>query len=231
MSAINAVTTSHPSTSTVARRSTISQTAERPQSESNASSATISQAARDALAATVAKAAQASPSVTNQSSEDTSSSAISVNTSPSFKHAMAEKLAGGNAIRTMIQNDPSNPMWAKNVDFYAEHDFTGGLDIGYDISHTLGGASGNPTIDGVLRYSSGETVTAESQTYATKQTSDFQNKLREMIGSEKAKGTTSSDILLQIFDLQETQPSHFRAMMGWPTAADFAINQPGGVKS
>ena len=184
----------------------------------NADSATISQAARDALAASVA-----------------TSTAIPANSEPFFKQAMAEKFAGGNAIRAMIQNDPSDPMWAKSVDFYAEHDFTANPDVLYDISHTAPGASGNPTIDGILRYSSGEIVTAESRAYVTQQTASYQNQLRDMISSEKAKGTAPSDILLKIFDQQGEQPARFRSMMGWPTAADFASSQPsaasGGVKT
>ncbi|HZW25356.1 MAG TPA: hypothetical protein VFF26_07725 [Gallionella sp.] len=210
MSDINIITAMRSSILTTSK-STASQTIATPQPEpaANDSSATISQAARDALAASVA-----------------TSTAIPANSEPFFKQAMAEKFAGGNAIRAMIRNDPSDPQWAKWVDGYAEHDYTAGSDVLYDISHTMSGASGNPKIDGILRYSSGEIVTAESQTYATKQTANFQDKLREMIDSEKSKGTNSSDILLKIFDLQETQPARFRAMMMWPNAADFATNPP-----
>jgi hypothetical protein len=97
------------------------------------------------------------------------------------------------------------------------------------------GASGNPKIDGILRYSSGEIVTAESRAYATQQTAIYQNQLRDMISSEKAKGTAPSDILLKIFDLQGEQPARYRSMAEWPIASDFASSQPsaasGGVKT
>lgn len=246
MPAINFIAATQPSISATTGKSAASQTATtQPQSAANTSSATISQAARDALAAALANASQQPSSVTSgqstataaqsQSAADTSGSAIPANSEPFFKQAMAEKFAGGNAIRAMIQNDPSNPMWEKQVESLAEHDFNLGLDVGYDFSHTMPGASGNPTIDGILRYSSGEIVTAESRAYVTQQTASYQNQLRDMISSEKAKGTAPSDILLKIFDQQGEQPARFRAMMAWPIASDFASNQPsaasGGVKT
>lgn len=183
----------------------------------SADTVTISQAARDALAASA------------------SSSAIPADSEPFFKQAMAEKFAGGNAIRSMVQNDPSNPLWAKNVDFLAQHDFTKNPDVLYDISHTMPGASGSPKIDGILRYSSGEIVTTESQAYVDKQTAIYQNQLRELISTEKAKGTSSADILLKTMDLQDQQPARFRSMAAWPIASDFANAQASattdGVKS
>lgn len=235
MPAINFIAATQPSILAATSKSIAPQTAtNQPQPAANASSATISQAARDALAAALANASQQSSSVTSgqstaaqsQSAADTSGSAIPANSEPFFKQAMADKFAGGNAIRAMIQNDPSDPQWAKHVDFYAEHDFTTGSDIGYDISHTMPGASGNPTIDGILRYSSGEIATAESRAYVTQQTASYQNQLRDMISSEKAKGTAPSDILLKIFDQQGEQPARYRLMAMWPVASDFANNQP-----
>ena len=202
MSSINSIAATPPSPFATPGKSAAQQTAAQPQPSTTADSATISQAARDMAA-------------------NADDSAVPANSSPQFKQVMAEKFAGLNQQQAMIQADPSNPMWAKTVDSYAQHDFTAGSDVLYDISHTMPGASGNPKIDGILRYSSGEFVTAESRTYATKQTADFQNKLREMIGSEKAKGTPAGDILIKIMDLQEQQPARFRAMMGWPTATDF----------
>lgn len=240
MSTINFIAATQPSIPATTGKSTASQTVAtaQPEPAANASSATISQAARDALAAALANASQQSSSATSgqstapqtaaqsRSAADTSGSAIPANSEPFFKQAMADKFAGGNAIRAMIQNDPSDTQWAKHVDIYAEHDFTAGLDIGYDISHTTPGASGNPTIDGILRYSSGEIVTAESRAYVTQQMVSYQNQLRDMISSEKAKGTAPSDILLKIFDQQGEQPSRFRSYTMWPIASDFASNQP-----
>jgi len=242
MFAINFIAATQPTILAATGKSIALQTAtSQPQPAANTSSATISQAARDALAAALTNASQQSSSVTSgqstapqtaaqsQSAADTNDSAIPANSEPFFKQAMADKFAGGNAIRAMIQNNPSDPMWAKHVDFYAEHDFTAGSDIGYDISHTMPGASGNPTIDGILRYSSGEIVTAESRAYATQQTASYQNQLRDMISSEKAKGTAPSDILLKIFDQQGEQPARYRSMTMWPVASDFASNQPGAA--
>jgi hypothetical protein len=219
MSTISSITTAQSSILAATGKSSAPKIATaQTEPAANASSATISQAARDALAASVA-----------------TSTAIPANSEPFFKQAMADKFSGGNAIRAMIQNDPSDPQWAKWVDEYAEHDYTAGSDIGYDISHTMPGASGNPTIDGILRYSSGEIVTAESRAYATQQTASYQNQLRDMISSEKAKGTEPADILLKIFDLQGEQPARYRSMAMWPIASDFASSQPsvasGGVKT
>jgi hypothetical protein len=218
MSAINIITaaqTANPLTAGKAATSRTTYPWVHP--NANASSANISQAARDALAA------------------DASGSAVPPGSSANFKEFMAGKFAGMNDIKAMIQREPSDSNWAKSVDFYAQHDFTAGSDVLYDISPTMPGASGNPTIDGILRYSSGEVVTDESRAYATKQTATFQNQLREMIGSEKAKGTAASDILLKIFDLQGQQPARYRAMMAWPIASDFANSQTGaasgGVKA
>jgi hypothetical protein len=242
MSSVNFIPTTQPSVSVSAGKSTAQQSVTTSQSQpsANSSSATISQAARDALAATIASATEQSSSVTaaqstapqtvtsaqSQPTANTSGSAIPANSEPSFKQAMAEKFAGNNTERSMIQNDPSNPIWTQGVDSMAQHDFTAGTDVLYDLSHTMTGASGNPTIDGILRYSSGEPVTAESRAYVTKQTADYQNQLREMISSEKAKGTASSDIMLKIMDQQGQQPTRFRTYMAWPIASDFASTPP-----
>lgn len=215
MSTINSITAMQSSILAATGKSSTSKIATaQTEPAANASSATISQAARDALAATVA-----------------TSTAIPANSEPFFKQAMAEKFAGGNAIRTMIQNDPSDPQWAKWVDGYAEHDYTANPDVLYDISHTMPGASGNPTIDGILRYSSGEMVTEESRAYVTQQTASYQNQLQDMISSEKAKGTAPADIILKIFDLQDEQPARYRSMAEWPIASDFASNQPRAASS
>ena len=238
MSSVSIISTTQQSIFATAGKSVAQQTVATvpPQPTANASSVTISQAALDALAADVANTTQQSTSVTtgqktvsaqSQSSVETSNSAIPANSSPAFKQGMAEKFAGGNEMNAIIKNDPSNPMWAKDVDSYAQHDFTAGTEVLYDISHTMPGASGNPKIDGILRYSSGEPVTAESQAYVTQQTADYQNQLREMISSEKAKGTAPSDILLKIADLQGQQPARFRSMMEWPVASDFTNPQSG----
>jgi len=233
MSPVAVITTTQPSVSVTAGKFIAQQTAFATsplQPAANASSATISQAARDALAASVVNATQQSSSITavrTQSSADASGSAISADSSSAFQQVMAEKFAGGNAIKAIIQSDPSNPMWTGQVESWAQHDFTLGHDVGYDFSGTKPGDPG--------RFLGGESVTAESKAYMTQQTASYQSQLREMISSEKSKGTAPSDILLKIFDQQSQQPSRFRAMMAWPNASDFAGNQPsaisGNVKS
>jgi hypothetical protein len=221
MSIINTVTTSQPSITVTGGQFSVAQVTAQPQFDTNSSRATISQAARDAFAVALANATQHPSSVTAdqaQSSADASGSAISADSSSVFQQFMAEKFAGGNAIKSMIQSDPSNPMWTGQVESWAQHDFTLGHDVGYDYSGTKPGEPG--------RFLGGEPVTAESKAYMTQQTASYQSQLREMISSEKAKGTSPSDILLKIFDQQGQQPARFRAMMAWPIASDFASNQP-----
>lgn len=224
MSSVNFIPTTQSSILAATGKPTAPQIAtNQPQPAANVSSATISQAARDALATSVANTAQHPSSVKT----DTGSSAISADSSPVFQQFMAEKFAGGNAIKSMIQSDPSNPMWTGQVESWAQHDFTLGHDVGYDCSGTKPGEPG--------RFLGGEPVTAESRAYMTQQTASYQNQLRDMISSEKAKGTAPSDILLKIFDQQGEQPARYRSMTMWPVASDFANNQPsatsGGVKT
>lgn len=139
----------------------------------------------------------------------------------SFEQGMAERFAGRNQQRATIMNDPSNPLWAKAADELAHHDFNVDTDVLYDISGTAPGG------DGILRYSSGEPVTAESQAYATQQGNSYQNALLQLYNSEMSKNTSSGDILIKMLDLQDQQPARFRAMSMWPIAADFANNQAG----
>lgn len=178
----------------------------------SAETVTISQAARDALAA------------------NASSSAIPADSPSYFKQTMAEKFAGGNTFRSIIQREPSNPQYAANVDFLAQYDFTANPPVGYDLSTPESRAAKPGTAVSVKmepsrRYVSGEPETAESQAYVAKQTAIYQNQLRELISAEKAKGTSSADILLKTMDLQDQQPARFRSMAAWPIASDFANAQ------
>jgi len=140
-----------------------------------------------------------------------------------FEQGMAERFAGRNQQRATIMNDPSNSLWAKAADELAHHDFNIDTDVLYDISETASGG------DGILRYSSGEPVTAESQAYATQQGNRYQNALLQLYNSEMSKKTSSGEILIKMLDLQEQQPARFRAMSMWPIAADFANAQPGAT--
>ncbi|MDP2779957.1 hypothetical protein, partial [Devosia sp.] len=141
----------------------------------------------------------------------------------SFEQGMAERFAGRNQQRAMMSNDPSNPMWAETADQMAHHTFNKDTDLLYDITGTISGG------DGILRYSSGEPVTAESQAYATQQGSNYQSALLQLYNSEMAQKTPPGDILIKMLDLQEQQPARFRAMSMWPTAADFPSSQPGAA--
>lgn len=81
-------------------------------------------------------------------------------------------------------------------------------------------------MEDVIHYTGGEPVTAASHAYQQKQVHSYMNAATELYTSEKAKGTPAGEIWIKILDLQEQQPARFRAMMGWPTAADFAISPP-----
>lgn len=157
----------------------------------------------------------------SQASANTSSVAISSTamSRASFEHGMAERLAGRSQQRALFANDPSNPAWAEAADQMAHHTFNEDTDLLYDITGTISGG------DGVLRYSSGEPVTAESRAYAMQQGNRYQSALLELYNSEMAKKTPPGDILIKMMDLQEQQPARFRAMAMWPNAADFANNQ------
>ena len=190
-----------------------------PEPSTNASSATISQATKDL----VAKENKITPY-----SDDTRASAA-------FMQNMAENFAGNNKTRAMYANDPSNPLYAKFLDQAAQQNFSTGTGEGavYDLS--WGKTSANLSkMEGVLHYIGGEPVTAESQAYQQKQVHSYMNAATQLYTSEKAKGTPAGEIWIKIMDLQEQQPPRFRAMMGWPTAADFANNQSsatsGGVQ-
>lgn len=176
--------------------------------------------------ATVSQAAAQPQPAANATSAAISPAAMS---RASFEQGMAERFAGRNQQRAMMASDPSNPLWAKTADELAHHDFNIDTDVLYDVSGTVPGG------DGILRYSSGEPVTAENQAYATQQGSNYQSALLQLYNSEMAQKTPPGDILIKMLDLQEQQPARFRAMSMWPIAADFPSSQPGaasgGVKS
>ena len=163
--------------------------------------------------------------VVAQSQPDANSGSITISPAAmsraSFEQGMAERFAGRNQQRAMMANDPSNPMWAKTADQMAHHTFNEDTDLLYDITGTIPGG------DGILRYSSGEPVTAESRAYAMQQGNRYQSALLELYNSEVAKKTPPGDLLIKMLDLQEQQPARFRAMAMWPVAADFSSNQPG----
>jgi hypothetical protein len=156
---------------------------------------------------------------------------------------MAEISAGRAQARinNVSGSNLTSPEAAQFARDYAHSNFTDGMGaetggsgmvnvaVAFDIRGTLAGGVG------ILRYSSGEPVTKESQTYWKQQIQNFQNDLLRLYDTETAKGTPPGEILNKFLDLEEQQPARIRSMMGWPTAADFASSQPsaasGGVKT
>ena len=186
----------------------------------NDSSATISQAAKDL----VAKENKIVPY-----SDDPRAAAR-------FMQHMAEGFAGKNQARAQYASDPNNPLYAKWLDIAASENFSPGTGNGAGIDLSWGKTSANLSkMEDVIHYTGGEPVTAASHAYQQKQIHSYMNAATELYTSEKAKGTPAGEIWIKILDLQEQQPARFRAMMGWPTAADFASSQPdaasGSVKS
>ena len=186
----------------------------------NDSSATISQAAKDL----VAKENKIVPY-----SDDPRAAA-------KYMQHMAEGFAGKNQARAQYASDPNNPLYAKWLDIAASENFSPGTGNGAGIDLSWGKTSANLSKrEDVLHYTGGEPVTAESQAYQQKQVHSYMNAATQLYTSEKAKGAPAGEIWIKILDMQEQQPARFRAMMGWPTAADFAGNQPdaasGSVKS
>lgn len=176
------------------------------QSATTADSATISQAARDLAA----KENKITPY-----SDDPRAAA-------SYMQQMAEKFAGTNKTRATYAKDPSNPLYAQLLDQAAQQHFSVGTGEGAGIDLSWGKTSANLSkMDDNLHYIGGEPVTAASQAYQQQQVNSYKNAATQLYNEEKAKGTPAGDIWIKIMDLQEQQPARFRAMMGWPTAADF----------
>lgn len=177
------------------------------QSATTADSATISQAARDLAA----KENKITPY-----SDDPRAAA-------SYMQQMAEKFAGTNKTRATYAKDPSNPLYAQLLDQAAQQHFSVGTGEGAGIDLSWGKTSANLSkMDDNLHYIGGEPVTAASQAYQQQQVNSYKNAATQLYNEEKAKGTPAGDIWIKIMDLQEQQPARFRAMMGWPTAADFS---------
>jgi hypothetical protein len=216
MSAINIITAMRSSIIATTGKTNASQTvAAQPEPSANDSSATISQAAKDL----VAKENKITPY-----SDDTRASAA-------FMQNMAEKFAGNNKTRAMYANDPSNPLYAKFLNQAAQQNFSTGTGEGavYDLS--WGKTSANLSkMDDNLHYTGEEPVTAASQAFQQQQVNSYKNAATQLYNSEKAKGTPAGEIWIKIMDLQEQQPPRFRAMMGWPTAADFANTPPSATR-
>lgn len=214
MSTVNFIAATPPSNSVTARKFTASQTvvAAQPEPAANDSSATISQAAKDL----VAKENRVIPYP-----DDPRAAA-------KYMQHMAEGFAGQNQVRAQYASDPNNPLYAKWLDITASENFSPGTGNGAGIDLSWGKTSANLSkMDDNLHYIGGEPVTAESQAYQQKQVHSYMNAATQLYNSEKAKGTPAGEIWIKIMDLQEQQPARFRAMMEWPTAADFASDQPG----
>lgn len=211
MSFVSGITSTQLPTSASRIKNTAQQTlaAVQPAPAANPSSATISQAGKDLVAIENKiipypddpRAAQA------------------------FMQNMAEKLAGNNKARAMYANDASNPVYAKLLDEAAQQNFTFGSD-GVAVDLSWGKTSANLSkMEDHVHYTGGELVTPESQAYQQKQVNSYRNAATQLYQSEKAKGTPAGEIWIKIMDLQEQQPARFRAMMGWPNAADFAASK------
>lgn len=221
MSAVNIISAMRSSILATTGKTTAAQTvAAQSTPTANGSSATISQAAKDL----VAKENRVIPYP-----DDPRAAA-------NFMQNMSERFAGRNQFRATYASDPSNPLYAKFLDEAASKNFSTGDGEGALIDLSWGKTSANLSkMDENLHYFGGEPVTAASQAYQQKQVHSYMNAATQLYTSEKAKGTPAGEIWIKIMDLQEQQPARFRAMMGWPTAADFATSPPdatsGGVKA
>ena len=102
---------------------------------------------------------------------------------------------------------------------YADNTDGGGGGGAMDISQTL------PPGDGILRYSSGETVTVESKAYFTREETRYRQERMHLYDLEVAKKTPPGEILHKLFDLQGQQPERFRSMMMWPSTADYTSSK------
>ena len=155
---------------------------------------------------------------TNTSSVTISSDAMR---RANYEQTMAELSNGYNQVRAQTINYPSSPIWTAYAENVAHADLTDGMGGGglLDLSGTLPGG------DGVLRYSSGEPVTAESKVYFTQQATHYRQERMHLYDLEVAKKTPPGEILHKLFDLQGQQPERFRSMMMWPSTADYTSNK------
>jgi len=130
-----------------------------------------------------------------------------------------EQQESGRTLRQMALEDPNNPHWAEALDVAVKENMLGGS-IGGAIS--LAGTTPNDPI----KYTCGDPVTAASQAYYEKQAAIYMSQLRELVSTEKAKGTAPGQIFAAICDLQAEQPDAFRAIMMWtPAAEPFSIEK------
>jgi hypothetical protein len=162
-------------------------------------------------------AAQPQPT-TNTSSVTISSDAMR---RANYEQTMVELSNGYNQVRAQTISDPSSSVWAAYAENVAHADLMDGMGGGglIDLSGTLPGG------DGVLRYSSGETVTVESKAYFTQQATHYRQESIQLYDSEVARKTPPGEILHKLFDLQGQQPERFRSMMMWPSTADYTSNK------
>lgn len=108
--------------------------------------------------------------------------------------------------------NPTNDVVTQNA-YQMSHENLLGQAVGGLIS--LAGKTPNDAIS----YSNGEPLTVASQAYYTNQASSYMSQALDLYNAEKSKGTTSGQIVKDIFGLQAKQPDAFRAMMMWPPIA------------
>lgn len=173
-------------------------------------------AMRSSILATTGKPTT-SQTVASQPEPATNDSSASISSAGSayadYLSMIEQQGAGRETLRQMALRDPNNPDYAKAVDVAVDENMLGGS-IGGMVS--LAGTTPNDPI----KYTSGEPVTAASQAYYEKQAAIYMSQLKDLVSTEKAKGTPPGEIYAGIFDLQAKQPDAFRAMMMWSPAAE-----------
>jgi hypothetical protein len=235
LSSINATQSLIPATS---KKSTAQQTAGTwQQPAADTSGVAISQAARDLASQPTSDPSLQSRALMIQNSENDPVSArketeqfanndsyekhgpmvnITVSSAAlyaNYEQTIAEKTAGQNQVIAYSLANPTSPLVAQNAYVMSHDESMNGASVGGIVS--LAGKTPNDPIS----YSNGEPVTLASQAYFTKQNASYQNQVLELYNTEKAKGTSSGQIVSDIFNLQARQPDAFRAMMYWPPVA------------
>lgn len=190
------------------------------------STVNIITAMRSSILATTGKTT-ASQTIAAQPQSSANDSSVTISPSGSiYSHYEQQIAQAPEAQNQHIANAISDPVWgAKYADSLAhDHSMTG---------EAVGGLlSPDSKATDPLIYASGAPVTVASQAYFVKQNAIYQNQVLELYNTEKAKGTTPSQIINDIYSLQAKQPDAFRAMMMWPPASDpssiqDATNTPG----
>ena len=173
-------------------------------------------ATQSSTAVTAGKSTTQQTVLAAQSQPDANATSVTISSSGAVYAGYLEDLAqkeSGRTIRQMALEDPNNSYWAQAAEAYVTENMSAGNVGGLLRLTSL------TDMNAPISYTNGEPVTVASQAYYEKQATSYQNQVRELYDTERAKGTPPGQIVAAIIDLQAKQPEAFRAMNAWPPAS------------